>query len=171
MNCIWKDTKTVRWPIQSREHCKLTMKQATGLPFKSPAENFHRPSWRIVKVCQRNWWKQHDFLKELWILGTSQLCKDLDRFCTSELMSHLCSTHPMFSFGKYEVTAFCYRHFFLKSKRTQVPPIFIGPTALHHSKSNKPSRRLSMRSRLPLRVLCKMPRTLLQTVKLRYMKN
>ena len=79
----------------------------------------------------------HDFPEDLWILGTSQMCKDLDRFCTSELMSHPCSVDPTFSFGKYEVTPFCYRHLFLKSKRTQVPPIFIGPTALHHSKSKQ----------------------------------
>ena len=43
--------------------------------------------------------------------------------------------NPAFSFGKYKVTPFCYRHLFVKSKRTQVPPIFIGPTALHHSKT------------------------------------
>ena len=79
----------------------------------------------------------HDFPEDLWILGTGQMCKDLDRFCTHELMSYPCSVGPTFSFGKYEVTPFCYRHLFLKSKRTQVPPIFIGPTALHHSKSKQ----------------------------------
>ena len=67
----------------------------------------------------------------------SQMCKDLDRFCTSELMSHPCSGDPTFSFGKYEVTPFCYRHFFLKSKRTHIPTIFIGPAALHYSKSKQ----------------------------------
>lgn len=79
----------------------------------------------------------HDFPEDLWILGTSQMWKDLDRFCTSELMSHPCSVDPMFSFGKYEVTPFCYRNLFLKSKRTRVPPIFVGLTALHYSKSKQ----------------------------------
>lgn len=66
----------------------------------------------------------------------------LDRFCTSELMSYPCSVDPTFSFGKYEVTPFCYRHLFLKSKRTQVPPIFIGPIALHHSKSKQTYKKI-----------------------------
>ena len=70
------------------------------------------------------------------------MCKDLDRFCTSELMSHPCSVGPTFSFGKYEVILFCYRPLFLKSERTQVPPIFIGPTALHHSKSKQTYREI-----------------------------
>ena len=77
----------------------------------------------------------HDFPEDLWILGTDQMCEDLGRFCTSDLLCHPLSVDPTFSFGKYEVTPFCYRHLFLKSKRTQVPPIFIGPTALHHSKT------------------------------------
>ena len=50
-------------------------------------------------------------------------------------MCYPLSVDPTFSFGKYDVTPFCYRHLFLKSKRTQVPPVFIGPTALHHSKT------------------------------------
>ena len=63
------------------------------------------------------------------------MCKDFFRFSTSELLSYPLSVDPTFSFGKYEVTPFCYRHLFLKSKRTQVPPVFIGPTALHHLKT------------------------------------
>lgn len=77
----------------------------------------------------------HDLPEDLWILGTDQMSKDLYRFSTSELLSYPLSVDPTFSFGKYEVTPFCYRHLFLKSKRTQVPPVFIGPTALHHSKT------------------------------------
>lgn len=77
----------------------------------------------------------HDFPEDLWILGTDKMCKDLTRFCTSELLCYPLSVDPTFSFGKYEVTPFCYRHLFLKCKRTQVPPVFIGPTAMHHSKA------------------------------------
>ena len=77
----------------------------------------------------------HDFPEDLWILGTDQMCEDLGRFCTSDLLCYPLSVDPTFSFGKYEVTPFCYRHLFLKSKRPQVPPIFMGPTALHHSKT------------------------------------
>lgn len=77
----------------------------------------------------------HDFPEDLWILGTDQMSKDLTRFSTSELLCYPLSVDPTFSFGKYDVTPFCYRHLFLKSKRTQVPPVFIGPTALHHSKT------------------------------------
>ena len=69
------------------------------------------------------------------VLGTDQMCEDLGRFCTSDLLCYPLSVDPTFSFGKYEVTPFCYRHLFLKSQRTQVPPIFIGPSALHHSQA------------------------------------
>ena len=64
----------------------------------------------------------HHFPEDLWILGTDQMCKDLTRFCTSELLCYPLSVDPTFSFGKYEVTAFCYRRLFLKCKRTQAPP-------------------------------------------------
>ena len=44
--------------------------------------------------------------------------------------AHLCSINLTFFFQKYEITPFYYRHLFLTSKITQVPPIFNGPRAL-----------------------------------------
>lgn len=84
---------------------------------------------RYAKETDENIVLSHyDFPEDLWILGTDQMCKDLDRFCTSELMSYPCSVDPTFSFGKYEVTPFCYS--------------FIGPTALHHSKSKQTYKKI-----------------------------
>ena len=39
-----------------------------------------------------------------------------------------------FSFAKYEVTPFTYKHLFLKCKRTGGAPTFLGPTALQYTK-------------------------------------
>ena len=78
--------------------------------------------------------EHHDMPEDLWVLGTKQMCKDMIRFCTSPVSSYPFSVDPTFNFGKYEVTPFTYRHLLLKSQRTGVPPVFLGPTALHHSK-------------------------------------
>ena len=59
---------------------------------------------------------------------------DLSRFCTSGKLSHPFSVDPTFSFGKYEVTPFTYKHLFLTCKRTGGAPTFLGPTALQYSK-------------------------------------
>lgn len=48
----------------------------------------------------------NDFPEDLWILGTDQMCEDLGRFCTSDLLCYPLSVDPTFSFGKYEVTPF-----------------------------------------------------------------
>lgn len=80
---------------------------------------------------------QHlDYPEDLWVLGTGQMCTDLSRFCTSKRLSYPFSVDPTFNFGQYNVTPFTYRHLLLKRKRTGVPPVFIGPTALHHSKTH-----------------------------------
>ena len=85
-------------------------------------------------------------------------------------MSHPCSVDPMFSFGKYEVTPFCYRNLFLKSKRTQVPPIFIGLTALHYSKSKQIYKKIVDDVTSATKGLAQNAKALLQMVKLRYTK-
>ena len=59
---------------------------------------------------------------------------DLSRFCTSEIRSHPLSVDPTFNFGKFEVMPFIYKHLFLKSKRTDTAPVFLGPTAIQNSK-------------------------------------
>ncbi len=86
--------------------------------------------------------QHHDVPEDLWIFGTPQMCKDLDRFCTSDLYSYPLSVDPTFNFGTFDVTPFVYRHLFLERKRTGTHPVFLGPTALHHSKTEATYRRI-----------------------------
>ena len=78
--------------------------------------------------------EHHDVPEDLWVLTKPHMTGDLSRFCTSEILSHPLSVDPTFNFGKSEVTPFTYKHLLLKSKRTGLPPVFLGPTAIHYSK-------------------------------------
>ena len=78
--------------------------------------------------------EHHDVPEDLWVLAKPHMTGDLSRFCTSEILSHPLSVDPTFNFGKFEVTPFTYKHLFLKSKRTGIAPVFLGPTAIHYSK-------------------------------------
>ena len=79
--------------------------------------------------------EHHDVPEDLWIIGKKHMCQDLSRFCTSDTLSHPFSVDPTFNFGRFEVTPFSYKHLLLKSKRTNDCPVFLGPTAIHYSKS------------------------------------
>ena len=79
--------------------------------------------------------EHHDVREDLWVLGKGHMSRDLSRFCTSGIRSHPFCVDPTFNFGKFEVTPFSYKHLLLKSTRTNEAPVFIGPTALHYSKS------------------------------------
>lgn len=78
--------------------------------------------------------EHHDVPEDLWVLGKKHMTSDLSRFCTSEKLCHPFSVDPTFSFGKYEVTPFTYKHLFLKCKRTGAAPTFLGPTAIQYTK-------------------------------------
>ena len=82
----------------------------------------------------------HDVPEDLWVLGKPH---DLSRFCTSEALSHPFSVDPMFNFGEFEVTPYSYKNLMLKCKRTNEPPIFIGPTAIHHSKTKAAYKKIT----------------------------
>ena len=79
--------------------------------------------------------EHHDVPEDLGILGKKHMCQDLSRFCTSETRSHPFSVDPTFNFGRFEVTPFSYKHLLLKLKRTKDFSVFVGPTAVHYSKS------------------------------------
>lgn len=79
--------------------------------------------------------EHHDVPEDLWALGKQHMCNDLSRFCCSEIMSYPLSVDPTFNFGRFEVTPYSYKHLFLRSKRTKEAPVFMGPTAIHYSKS------------------------------------
>ena len=78
--------------------------------------------------------EHHDVPEDLWVLSKPHMTVDLSRFCTSEMRSHPLNVDPTFNFGIFEVTPFAYKHLFLKSKRTDTAPVFLGPTAIHYSK-------------------------------------
>lgn len=77
-----------------------------------------------------------DFPEDLWVLGTTAMCRELVRSTTSELMSHPFNVDPTFSLGKFEVTSVVFKNLLLVSKRTNESPIFLGPTMIHHNKSS-----------------------------------
>ena len=76
-----------------------------------------------------------DYPEDLWVFGTSSMCDALVRSTTSDILSCPFSVDPTFSLGKFEVTPIVFNNLILKSKRTDGNPIFLGPTMLHHSKS------------------------------------
>ena len=65
------------------------------------------------------------------MLAKPHITGDLSRFCTSEQAP--------------------YKHLFLKSKRTGIAPVFLGPTAIHYSKQK------SVYSKIAHAVACNTP--------------
>ena len=65
------------------------------------------------------------------------MCADLDRFCRTREEYYPISVDPTFDFGPFEVTPFTYRQLLLRSNRSDVHPVFLGPTAIHHSKDSQ----------------------------------
>lgn len=45
-----------------------------------------------------------DFPEDLWVLGTSSMCRELVRSITSDILSHPFTVGPTFSLGKFDVT-------------------------------------------------------------------
>jgi len=86
--------------------------------------------------------EHHDVPEDLQVLAKPNITKDLSRFCTSDKLSHQLSVDPTFNFGKCEVTAFTYKHLFLKSKRTGEAPSFLGPIAIHYSQQKNVYNRI-----------------------------
>lgn len=87
--------------------------------------------------------EHHDVPEDLWILSKKHMCQDLSRFCTSETLSHPFSVDPTFNFGHFEVTPFSYKHLLLTSKRTKDSPVFLGPTAIHYSKTKTAFKKIA----------------------------
>ena len=83
-----------------------------------------------------------DLPEDLWVLGTQQMCADLQRFCHTTEEAYPISVDPTFEFGPFEVTPVTYRHLLLKHKRSGAHPVFLGPTAIHHSKDSDTFRRI-----------------------------
>ena len=86
--------------------------------------------------------EHHDVPEDFWVFAMPHMCIDLARFCTSEALSHPFSIDPTFNFGEFEVTPYSYKYLLLKCKRTNEPPVFLRPTAIHHSKTKATYRKV-----------------------------
>ena len=60
---------------------------------------------------------------------------DLVRFCTHEHNFSVFTADPTFCLGDFDVTPVTYRHLFLRSHRTNRPPVFVGPLLIHYRKT------------------------------------
>ena len=61
--------------------------------------------------------------------------QDLVRFCTNEHNFSVLTADPTFCLGDFDVTPITYRHLLLKSRRTDRPPVFVGPLLIHYRKT------------------------------------
>ena len=68
-------------------------------------------------------------------LATDQQMHDLERFCCNPAEFSILTVDPTFSLGDFDVTPTTYRHLLLHSKRTNKPPVMLGPTLIHYRKS------------------------------------
>ena len=69
------------------------------------------------------------------VVGLDRQLDDLVRFCTEKEKFGILSVDPTFSLGVFNVTVVSYRHLLLQSRRSDNPPVFIGPVMVHYKKS------------------------------------
>ena len=69
------------------------------------------------------------------VLADDSQLVDMERFCTSSLEFGIVTVDPTFTLGEFDVTPITYRHLLLKTKRTERPPVFLGPILIHYRKT------------------------------------
>ena len=69
------------------------------------------------------------------VVSTSQQLSDIARFCTDPQENCVLTVDPTFCLGDFDVTPTTYRNLLLKSKRTGRPPVMMGPTMIHYTKT------------------------------------
>ncbi|CAH3176865.1 unnamed protein product [Porites lobata] len=114
------------WSVVSRKKIRLTSPTMFHLVLNSKA-NKAQPA--LSKARERGNDDVGDLLKyardkedlvlhhsdvpeDLWVLGTSSMCSELERSTSSDILSHPFSVDPTFSLGKFEVTPWCSKTFF-----------------------------------------------------------
>lgn len=70
-----------------------------------------------------------------FILARDRQLDDLVRFCTVAEGFSVLTVDPTFNLGDFDVTPTTYRHGLLASIRSGNPPVFIGPTMIHYTKT------------------------------------
>ena len=68
-------------------------------------------------------------------LASEQQLLDLERFCCDSSNSSILTVDPTFSLGDFDVTPTTYRHLLLCTKRTNKPPVMLGPIMIHYKKN------------------------------------
>lgn len=71
------------------------------------------------------------------LVASDQQLDDLVRFCASATATTSCilTVDPTFCLGDFECTPITYRNLLLVTRRSKVPPIFIGPVLIHYRKN------------------------------------
>ena len=69
------------------------------------------------------------------VLATDQQLFDVQRFCCDPQQFSILTVDPTFSLGDFDVTPTTYRHLMLLSKRTNKPPVMLGPIMIHYKKT------------------------------------
>ncbi len=69
------------------------------------------------------------------VVGLDRQLDNLVRFCTEKDKFGILSVDPTFSLGAFNVTVVSYHHLLLQSRRSDNPPVFIGPVMVHYKKS------------------------------------
>ncbi|PFX13242.1 hypothetical protein AWC38_SpisGene22695 [Stylophora pistillata] len=100
---------------------------------------------QIYEMASFNWYakterkgfvRMHELSsKPLILLATDKQLADLSRFCRNNLDFSYLSVDPAFNFGEFSITPTSYRNIFLKSRRSNKCPVFVGPIFIHHSKT------------------------------------
>lgn len=70
-----------------------------------------------------------------FIVARDRQLDDLVRFCTVPEGFTVLTVDPTFNLGDFDVTPTTYRHGLLTSIRSGNPPVFIGPTMIHYTKT------------------------------------
>ena len=69
------------------------------------------------------------------ILARDYQLHDIVRFCTNQGIFSVLTVDPTFCLGDFDVTPVSYRHLLLQSRRTERPPVFLGPLMVHYRKT------------------------------------
>lgn len=69
------------------------------------------------------------------VLATEQQLNDLEHFCCNPSRFCILTVDPTFSLGDFDVTPTTYHHLMLRSRRTNKPPVMLGPTLIHYRKT------------------------------------
>lgn len=68
-----------------------------------------------------------DFPEDRWVLGTNSMCSALEKFTSSDVISHPFSVDPTFQMGQSEVTPVVFKNLFFEVEKDGRKPCFFRP--------------------------------------------